>query len=475
MILLGLLGGSSSLTAGDKLSKKDKKWLEQEVGVLITAEEAAIFEGLDSKDRQLFKEIFWARRDPNTMTPDNEFKEEYKKRVRMADDKFESQGRTGSATDMGEVFILLGRPEVGDELWKGGDWADDQLSSGRTPTQDQSWRYAPNPDRGIPNGLALQFRPHRGFGYRLLRTDEINAALDQVREHYVNPGIGYQFSDDGRLMKPPGRVDPTSAAKEILEDLLANKTSSQAIPLETEAYFFRATPDEVYVAVLLDIDGEKLTWDGDKAKATVFGIAETADGRQSGPVESTVELERDENGDVRYDVPFQLRPGSYSLYLGVLDDESKTVGTKILPVELPDFNKGGLASSSVVVFTDTKKVTEPPGTPGHAFQFGNTQFTLKEGETYKNTDTLHVWFFVYGFGLDESGLPSLSEECVFLEDGFRLAKTKAKPIRTEKDVGFIDTGFSLSSFEPGSYNVQITVTDNVAEETITKEIEFIVE
>ena len=257
---------------------------------------------------------------------------------------------------------------------------------------------------------------------------------------------------------------------------MANKSESQAIGVEAETYFFRATAKEVYTAVLLDIDGEKLTWDGDTAKATVFAIAEAADGRQTRPVESSVELERDENGKVVYDFPFQLRPGDHSLYVGVLDDESKTVGTRILPFEVPDFDKEGLVSSSVVVFTDTEQVKDLAGRPGHSFQFGDTKFTLKPGDkpTYKNTDTLNVWFFVYGFGLDESGQANLTEQCVFLNDGFRHSKTKAKPLRTEKDMGFVDTGIPLASFPPGNYKAEITITDNVTEETLTKEVEFIV-
>lgn len=204
MILLGALGSSSSFAADDKLSKKDKRWLEREVGALITAEEVAIFEELDSKDRKLFKEIFWARRDPSTMTPDNEVEEEFKKRMRVADDRFESQGRSGSATDMGKILILLGTPEDFGELWHG-NLREDRLFSS---SQDQTWKYAPNSDLGIPDGLTLEFRPQGGFGYRLVRTDEIDAALARVKKRYTNPSINYRLSDGGRLPEADGRSRP---------------------------------------------------------------------------------------------------------------------------------------------------------------------------------------------------------------------------------------------------------------------------
>ena len=153
-----------------------------------------------------------------------------------------------------------------------------------------------------------------------------------------------------------------------------------------------------------------------------------------------------------------------------------TVGTRIIPFEVPDFDQAGLSSSSVVVFTNTKRVTKPAGTPGNSFQFGDLQFTVKpvDSRTYRKSDTFRVWFFVYGFGLDESGQASLTEECVFLQEGFRHAATKAKPLRIEGDRGFVDTGIPLTSFSPGKYRAQFTITDKVNEETLTKEEEFTV-
>ena len=79
------LGFATPTTDGDKLSKSDRNWLEREVSATITAEEIEIFKDLQSKDRKLFKELFWDRRDPNPMTPHNEFMEEYKRRIKAAD------------------------------------------------------------------------------------------------------------------------------------------------------------------------------------------------------------------------------------------------------------------------------------------------------------------------------------------------------------------------------------------------------
>ncbi len=111
-LLAAVLPGIPSSDAAEKLSKSDRRWLDQEVSALITEKETQIFTELNSqKDRKLFKELFWARRDPVLMTLQNEFKEEYGNRVRLANRYFNQQrGRKGSTTDMAKVFLLLGSP-----------------------------------------------------------------------------------------------------------------------------------------------------------------------------------------------------------------------------------------------------------------------------------------------------------------------------------------------------------------------------
>ncbi len=89
---LTLLVGSSAYAKGDKLSKDDKKWLEEEVAALITADEIEIFEDLKSKERKLLKEINRSRRDPNPMTPKNQINDEYKERVKAADENIKNVG-----------------------------------------------------------------------------------------------------------------------------------------------------------------------------------------------------------------------------------------------------------------------------------------------------------------------------------------------------------------------------------------------
>ncbi len=92
-----------------RLPPEDAEWLSR-VGYIITPEERKIFLELPAAERPAAKEEFWARRDPNPETEENEFRTQYEERLKRADDLFRGEGRSGWSTDRGRIFILFGDP-----------------------------------------------------------------------------------------------------------------------------------------------------------------------------------------------------------------------------------------------------------------------------------------------------------------------------------------------------------------------------
>ena len=85
MMGLMLLGLALALGA-QELDKDDEGWLEREVAAIITQEETELFRSLSrDEDRDLFRDIFWSRRDPTPGTSENEFQRDYEERVAIAD------------------------------------------------------------------------------------------------------------------------------------------------------------------------------------------------------------------------------------------------------------------------------------------------------------------------------------------------------------------------------------------------------
>lgn len=65
--------------------------------------------GLNRKRYFLYS--FWKKRDENKLTPFNEFKYEYFKRVNIADERYAAFQKEGWFTDKGRVYILYGEPD----------------------------------------------------------------------------------------------------------------------------------------------------------------------------------------------------------------------------------------------------------------------------------------------------------------------------------------------------------------------------
>jgi GWxTD domain-containing protein len=107
----------------------NESWAEGPVRALLTTQERRDWAALsDPLARSEFVTKFWAARDPKPETPDNEFRQEFEKRVAFADKYFAQDEVRGSLTDRGIVFLLLGPPTYAGRrpINTGEDTADSQ-------------------------------------------------------------------------------------------------------------------------------------------------------------------------------------------------------------------------------------------------------------------------------------------------------------------------------------------------------------
>ncbi len=74
---------------------------------------------------------FWSANDPDTTTAINEFRQEYLRRLQIANDRYGSLQREGWSTDRGRVLLLHGEP----------DYIDDHPFDGTTNGAWQVWEY----------------------------------------------------------------------------------------------------------------------------------------------------------------------------------------------------------------------------------------------------------------------------------------------------------------------------------------------
>ncbi len=443
-----LVGSASFVFAQDELKGKDLRWMEEDVAALITEQEIQIYQAISKDDRKLFKEIFWSRRDTNPATEDNEFEKDFERRRKEADKQFKAKGRKGYATDMGMVFLLLGEPASKD---------------------GSTWVYDANPQKGIPSGLTIKFN-----GTDMEKSKDVVDALALVKErHVANQMVQYIRNLEGQLLEPR-KTDPNAPGSLILTALRETKTASTDVPFETSIAFFRAASGSIYIPVLYEVDGDSLTWTGDSAAITAFGLVENADGAPIYQFEEPAQISKANDGRTLYEVPVQLQPGNYKLYIGIRDNTTGTAGTKITDLVVPDYYANELVASSVLVYNQAQQVVEPAGTPGHAFQFGPVQF--QPAVHFKMEDTIGVFAFIYGMGRDASGEANLTGQFIFFKDGERKGATREQPLKANAEQAIVSTEIQfvqLKNFMPGNYKLQIKVKDKILNKTLTEEVEFV--
>ena len=89
----------------------DERWANGPVRYLMTKSEKFEWDRIGGpSERAEFVVKFWQARDPNPLTPENEFRAEFEKRISFSDTYFSVEEKRGSETDRGLVFALLGPP-----------------------------------------------------------------------------------------------------------------------------------------------------------------------------------------------------------------------------------------------------------------------------------------------------------------------------------------------------------------------------
>jgi len=126
-----------------ELESPYKRWMDEEVGWIITDDERAAWKRLQTDDeRQTWIESFWLRRDPTPDTEENEYKEEHYRRIQWANDRYAS-GIPGWKTDRGMIYIKYGPPDDIDSHTSGGPGTRPIEEGGGETTffPYEIWRY----------------------------------------------------------------------------------------------------------------------------------------------------------------------------------------------------------------------------------------------------------------------------------------------------------------------------------------------
>lgn len=435
-----------------------KKFLDDVRPIVLPDEEKQWKALKDNRDREEFARIFWARRDPDLDAPGNEYRTAYETAHAEADKRFVGTGRSGAETDCGRVFILLGAP---DEAAAGQGPGGRKLDELKLVRESQTWTYRDRPGLKFKDG---QVQITFDDACSLPQGARLGEQLARIAESKIaHPNIDYKKGADGHIVKLEEQLPKPSPAMALL------KAPRQDFPAAVETNLVLRTPDgATYVAGLVRVEPGVLPAD---AKPVVGAQALSADGRVAATYEREAALDSGPEGAV-LSYGMSLKPGDYTLRVGVLDPKTNKGSAIERLLKVPDFNVDELSLSPLLVLQDVQEAPTDSKAALSAFQLGTTRLVPRYANVFHATEAVTLLGFIYGGKVDEAtGKPSVTATFTILRDGQAVAKAPEQTYEatpTGPSVGPVP----LTNYKPGKYVAQITVKDNVAKKEYKSEVPF---
>jgi GWxTD domain-containing protein len=498
--------------ARQEMESAYKKWISDEVPYIITDEERATFKKLATdEEREQFIEQFWERRNPNPGSPENEFKEEYYRRIAYSNEHYAS-GIPGWRTDRGRIYIMYGPPDEIEAHPSGGTYQRPaEEGGGQTSTYPfETWRY--RYIDGIGNNVILEFvdpsmtgEYHMtmdpgekdallhvpGAGLTLMEQMGMSSKVDRFTRS-DGMTIGRSLGGQRESMNEFSRLDlyskifkPPSVKFNDLKAVVTTKLSANLLPFDVRTDYVRVTDETVLTPITVQVSKRDLQFQNKDgimhAVLDIYGQLSTISGRVATTFEDSVVLDVPEDqfqkyvvGKAVYQKALPLRPGRYKLSVVVKDDISAHMGSIDLGIRVPTFEEDVLSNSSLILADliqplPTNQVGSGP------FVIGSTKVRPSVNQTFSRDQTLGIYMQVYNLGIDpKTHRPSLKVEYDISKDGKSILQQPEDPEKWAQASPQItlQKNLDLKALSPGKYSVQIKVTDNVKNQSVSPTTTF---
>ena len=500
-----------------------RKWLQEDVGYIITDEERKVFLSLNNdEEREQFIEQFWLRRSPDPESLANDYKEEHYRRIAYANEHFAS-GIPGWKADRGRIYIMYGPPDEIEAHPSGGHYNRPvEEGGGSTSTYPfEVWRY--RYIEGVAQNVELEFvDPTLSGEYHLTmdpgEKDALakipNAGLSTLEEMGLadrvdrfqrtdgttlpkrmidsSPGAGYATStryggEFDRLQLMANINRPPVIKFKDLEEAISTNIRFNVLPFQTRTDYVKVTSDTVLAALTLGLKNKDLSFGESngvqRAVVNIFGRITTLTRRVVQTFEDTITLDvpdslleqaLDKTSVYWKSIP--LRPGLYRLSLALKDVNSGNVGTLEVRMEVPEFSEDQLSASSLILADQLEKVASKRVGLGQ-FVIGDSKVRPAVSE-FTRDQRLGIYLQVYNLKPDISGRkPAATIHYTLLKDNssvFEMQENASDLPDASPSQMNVEKLMPLASLEPGTYTVKVTVTDTISKKSISPTAEFTV-
>src|SRR3989442_6186719 len=438
-----------------ELDSQYKKWLNEEVGYILTDEERSAFLRLsNNEEREQFIEQFWLRRDPTPDTVENEFKEEHYRRIAYANERFAS-GIPGWKTDRGRIYIIWGPADEIESHPSGGSYdRPPEEGGGSTSTYPfEKWRYRYL--EGIGNNVILEFvDPSMSGEYRLTmdpgEKDALlhvpGAGLTQLESMGMaskanrftrtdGMTIGQSLGGTPESMEEFTRLDlyakifkPPAVKLKDMQAVVTSRMSADLLPFQVRTDYIRVTDETVLTPVTVQVAHRDLQFQNKEgvrhAALDMYGQVSNPAGRLITTFDDAVSLDVPEDEFQRY-VTFKsvyqktlpLKPGRYKLTVVVKDESSGRIGTLDLGLVVPHFEDNTLSNSSLIL-ADLLQPLPTNQVGSGMFVIGDTKVRPNVGQVFTRQQKLYMFMQVYNLAIDpKTHRPSVDVTYDITKDG----------------------------------------------------------
>ncbi len=475
-ILAAAVAVTLALPAAAALSPDLAGWASGPAGFLLTTSEESTWSSIntDAAARD-FIALFWARRDPQPDVPGNQFKAEFDRRVKYADDNFATDDTRGAVTDRGKVLILLGFPQKienrapTETVERMSERGSAGAGTEEVRANAQLWLYDP---ALLPEGLKV-----RGSQLLFLFYERKKGTNDFTldRSSRYSPMAVRVLSDapEVLLLHPGLQEVPKPAAIPGAQPASASHLAWLGLadlPLNAKLAVL-ATPgvaDAVHRPLWLE-----LQLPADAPKLDLIA-GEVKDG--SGEVASTFEVTPDPlslPGATAYQLSFPLLAGDYEVAL-VGAAAGKPVLTTSVKATIPEIPGEGTWLSPL--WTGSTVMQEAGQPMGAAFHFGPLHLVPSATGMVSKARDLSYFGYVVRPGAPSTGEPELKVTIKIYRDGKRLGAPFTAPVRLARiadDLWIYATSITLSGLpQTGPYTLRFTVKDPVSGATHEQDVEL---
>ncbi|MGD1147189.1 MAG: GWxTD domain-containing protein [Thermoanaerobaculaceae bacterium] len=471
-VLVAFAAGVFASVAGAQLSQPFKDFPNGPAGFVMTDNEKKAFAQLKSdSEAQAWIELFWAKRDPDLNTIENEYKQDFDLRVTAADKMFSMEKIKGSMSDRGKVLILMGKPLSLQNVKGAAEEEEGSRPSFIARGATQIWTYTKDgkPPAKKSDAILFVFTESRpGLGdYLLDRADmrnkqSLKLLAARVDELLKNP----KLTEVPRMGLLPGTKAATMAQQAIF-DTQPRPWPQQGAAIVTGSGVRSESSHPIWVWVQLP--------DAVPPATQAIGRVRKAEGGDVvGSFVASVTPVSIPGGRA-YEFSLPAGPGDWKVDLALSSDAGPIAITTADAKNEPAPADGPYISP-IIWSADIRQSGQAH--LGDAFHLGGMQMILRLDNKYKQDENITYGAYVVRPSLDDKGEPAVELKVALYSGGKKhdeRAFQVVPGLKLSGDIWAYGQQLPLSGFRRGmDFELEVTMRDAKTGVQRTQKIPFTV-